>query len=112
MDPELTGICDALAAADDTGAAAEPMRDGRTSAAFVARANGYRGLAITCREPGRALPEHHHTPADTPERVDPESVAAASSLAVGVVRVLDRELSRRGVARPAVGSEPALTASA
>ncbi len=108
MDPELAGICAALA----EGTGAEPMRDGRTSAAFVARANGYRGLAITCREPDRALPEHHHTPADTPDRVNPAAVASASALAVDVIRVLDRELSRRRAPAREAGSEPAVATPA
>jgi hypothetical protein len=108
MDPELTGICEALAAGGPEGPAPEPMRDGRTSAAFAARANGYRSLAITCREPGRALPEHHHTPADTVERVDPLAVAAASALAVDVVRVLDRELARRSAGSRPAAAETAL----
>ena len=108
MDPELTEICEALAAGGPEGPAPEPMRDGRTSAAFVARANGYRSLAITCRESGRALPEHHHTPGDTVDRVDPEAVAAASGLAVDVARVLDRDLSRRSGGTRPVTAEPAL----
>ena len=109
MDPELSGICEALAGG---GPGAEPMRDGRASAAFVARANGYRGLAITCREPGRALPEHHHTPGDTVDRVDAQSVSAASALAVDVARVLDRELSRLSAGNHPALAERAVAASA
>ncbi len=102
MDRGLGGLLAALAEAEgddngDDGAAApraKPMRDGRTSAAFVARAGGYRALPLTCREPGRALPEHHHTPADTPDAVDPDAVAAVAALAADAVRLLDRDVGR------------------
>ncbi|MFN8151032.1 MAG: M28 family peptidase [Solirubrobacterales bacterium] len=102
MDRGLGGLVAALAEADggdsgDDGVAApreKPMRDGRTSAAFVARANGYRALPLTCRESIRALPEHHHTPADTPDAVDPDAVAAVASLAADAVRLLDRDVGR------------------
>jgi hypothetical protein len=92
LDPELAGLCAALAGEDGgTG----PMRDGRTSAAFVARAYKFRALALTCREPGRALPQGFHTPRDSPAAVGPASVEAAAELAAGIVRLLDRDLGRR-----------------
>ena len=95
MDPELLGICEALSEADAETPRAEPLRDGRISAACVARAFGFRAVPITCREPGRALPEYLHTPADTPANVDPDSIEAAASFAVDAVRLLDRDLARR-----------------
>lgn len=95
MDPELLGICEALSEADSETPRAEPLRDGRTSAACVARTLGFRAIPITCREPGRALPEYHHTPADTPANVDPGSIEAAASFAVDAVRLLDRDVARR-----------------
>lgn len=95
MDRELAGLVNDLAGtAGEEGRRAEPLRDGRISAAFVARAYGYRALPLTSREPGRALPEHHHTPGDTPEEVDPEAIAAVTSLAADAIRLLDRELGR------------------
>ena len=95
MDSELLAICEALSEADAETPRAEPLRDGRISAACVARAFGFRAVPITCRESGRALPEHLHTPADTPANVDPDSIEAAASFAVDVVRLLDRDLGRR-----------------
>jgi hypothetical protein len=95
MDPELAGLVDALSAdAAEGERRAEPMRDGGTSAAFVARAYGYRALPLTSREPGRARAEHHHSPADVPEETDPASIAAVAALAADAVRLLDREVGR------------------
>jgi hypothetical protein len=96
MDRELASLCAALAG----DGPAEPMRDGRTSAAFVARAYKFRALPITCREPGRALPEDWHTRNDLPEEVDPAAVQAAADLASGLVRLLDRDLARSAAKAP------------
>ncbi|MCB8969682.1 MAG: M28 family metallopeptidase [Solirubrobacterales bacterium] len=96
MDRGLSGLFDALAEENEDGdeRRAEPMRDGRTSAAFVARAYGYRALPLTSREPGRALPSHHHTPDDLPEEVDPGAIAAVADMAADAIRLLDRDLGR------------------
>jgi hypothetical protein len=100
LDRELAELCAALAAGG--GHEAEPMRDGRTSAAYVARVHGFRAMALTCREPGRALPEGFHTPADTPDAIDPVAVEAAAALAADLVGLLDRDVARkRGAATPA-----------
>ncbi len=104
LDAELAGLCEVLTAA--AGRSGGPMRDGRTSAAFVARAYRFRSLALTCREPGRALPDGFHTPRDLPGAVDPAAVEAAAELAAGLVRLLDRDLGRRE-ARPAEAATPA-----
>jgi hypothetical protein len=93
LDRELAELCQALAASGDDDA--KSMRDGRTSAAFVARAYKFRALALTCREPGRALPDGFHTPRDTPEGVDPAAVEAAAALASDLIRLLDRDVGRR-----------------
>jgi hypothetical protein len=103
LDSELAGLCAALAG-DDEGAG--PMRDGRTSAAFVARAYKLRALALTCREPGRALPAGFHTPRDVPDAVDPAAVEAAAALVAGIVGLLDRDLGRRA---PEPEPDPAAT---
>jgi hypothetical protein len=108
MDKELAELCAALVEAGE--GRAEPMRDGRTSAAYVARAYKLRALPITCREPGRALPEDFHTPRDTPEAVDPAAIAAAASLATDLIRLLDRDVGRRAT-KPALATEPAPAAA-
>lgn len=101
FDPGLAGLVDAVA----DGGRAEPIRDGRTSAAFVARAHGYRALPLTAREPGRALPTSHHTPEDTAAETDPEVIAAVAALATDAIRLLDRDLGREPAADDA-GAEP------
>lgn len=94
LDRELAGLVDALAGDEEGDRRAQPMRDGRISAALVARAYGYRALPLTSREEGRALPKFHHSPADTPDEVDPKSIAAVAALAADTVRLLDRDVGR------------------
>lgn len=112
LDPQLAELCAAVAIAHDPGGAgdrldAEPVRDGRATAALVARAYGFPAIAITCREPGRPLPAAHHTPADVPATVDPEAVARAARFAAEAIRLLDRDLRRAAPATSAAG--PAAT---
>ena len=104
MSPELGGLCEALSEGPDGEARAEPLRDGRTSAAFVARAYKFRALPLTCREPGRAVPEDFHTPGDTPGNVDPASVEAAAGLALDLIRLLDRDRGRAARGAPPGGA--------
>ena len=111
FDAELAELCAAVAIAHDRGEeryGAEPIRDGRTSAAFVARAYGYRAIAITCREGGEVLPVGHHTPADTPESLDPAAIGRAAEFAVEAIRLLDRDLGR---SRQSAEAEPAATSA-
>ena len=85
----------------------EPLRDARATAAIVARAYRYPAIAITCREPGEALPAGHHTPADVPASVDSEAVERAARFAVEAIRLLDRELGRDGAAEATAAAGPA-----
>ncbi len=96
MGAELTELFAALAGdGEDEERRAEPMRDGRTSAAFVARAYGYPAMPLTAREEGRSLPRHHHSPDDTPDDVDPAAIAAVATFAADAIKLLDLELGRR-----------------
>lgn len=96
MDPELGRLCEAIAlAGDGDERPVEAVRDGSISAAWVARAYGYAAIAVTCREGGRALPLHHHTPADAPANVDPEAIERAASFVEQLVRLLDRDIARK-----------------
>ena len=111
LDPKLAELCAAVAIAHDSGEDAydaEPLRDARATAAIVARAYRYPAIAITCREPGEALPAGHHTPADVPASVDSEAVERAARFAVEAIRLLDRDLGREktptGAAGPAATS--------
>ena len=116
LDRGLAELCAAVALADESGDDdgegndAGPIRDGRTSAAAIARAYRYPAIAITCREGREPLPARHHTPADTPDAVDPAAVERAARFAVAAVRLLDRDLGRSEGTKPAVG-EPAATSA-
>lgn len=114
-DPALVDLCEALGSGGGAYAA-EPMRHGYASAAAAARARKLRAIAITCREPGQPLPDEHRTPRDTPQGIDAERIGRAANFAVGLVRLLDREVGRRAP-QAADGQEPepappATTASA
>ena len=112
LDTRLAELCAAVAIAHDGDADdfdAEPIRDARATAAIVARAYRYPAIAITCREPGLALPRGHHTPADVPGEVDPRAVERAARLAVDAIRLLDRDLGRAGAATGA--AEPAASSA-
>jgi Peptidase family M28 len=114
FDSELIELCAAVAIAHDVGEDAydaEPIRDGRISAAHVARAYGYRATSITCREGSEALPRGYHTPDDTPDGVDPDAVARAAEFAVEVVGLLDRDLARAGSGVSSDAAEPAATSA-
>lgn len=96
MDLDLVRLCEAIALASESPEEApEPIRDGFISAASVAGAHGQPAIAITCREPGLALPPDHHTPADVSEAIDPESIARAADLAEQLIRLLARDLARK-----------------
>lgn len=113
MDPGLVALAEAIALAAEPGdPALAPIRTGASSAAFVAAAYKVRAISITCREPGRALPEGHHTGRDTPANVDEGSIEAASRFAEQLVRLLDRDLvrSRSAAADANLAGEDALVA--
>jgi hypothetical protein len=112
LDPGLAELCAAVALADadgnegDEGDAPGPIRDGRISAAAIARAYRFPAIAITCREGREALPAGHHTLADTPDALDPAAIERAAAFAVAAVRLLDRDLgrSKRAATEPAATS--------
>ncbi len=105
MDAYLLELCEAIAMAGDEEDAqgAKAIRNGAISAASTARTYKFPAVAITCREGAEAYPAGHHSPSDTPANVDPAAIDRATSFAVDVVRLLDRDLSRRAGAteRPA-----------
>lgn len=96
LEGELIALCQAIEIADG-GERLRPaaVRDGAISAALVARAHGYPAIAVTSREGKEPMPLLHHTPEDTPERVDPQAIDRAASFTVELVRLLDRDLARR-----------------
>lgn len=108
LDSELVELSEVLSQGDSDGEGrrAAGLRDGGTSAALVARAHGFRAMAITCREGVQAVPTNHHTPADTPDQIDPAAIARADSLVVDVIRLLDRGLGRRATSADAQAATP------
>lgn len=97
LDPGLAGMLDALA----EDGPARPLSPGPAGGAAMAAGRGIAATALTTREGQEFFPPAHNTPADTAESVEFESVAAVVELAVGVVRLLDRE-----AARLTAGDEP------
>lgn len=96
MDPYLVELCEAIAmATTDQEEGPRPIRNGGISAASMARSHKFAAVAITSREGDEAFPAGHHTPADTADRVDQAAIERATSLVVNMVRLLDRDLSRR-----------------
>jgi hypothetical protein len=68
------------------------------SAASLAGAYGYPSIALTARQGDGFVPVGHHTPADTPESIDPEAIESVAGLAVDLIRLLDRDVGRRAAA--------------
>ena len=98
MDAYLLEFCEAIAMAgieEDGEHGARAVRNGAISAASMARGYKFPAVAITSREGAEAYPAAHHSPSDKPESVDPAAILRAAALAVNVVRLLDRDLSRR-----------------
>ncbi len=74
------------------------LRIAPASTASIAGAYGYPAIALTARQGDGFVPVGHHTPADTPDEVDPETIEAVAGLAVDLIRLLDRDVGRRGTA--------------
>lgn len=97
MDRRMVELAAAIADADREGDAryrAAPLRRATSSDAFGAAARGWRALALTCLEPGADLPEGHHTAADTPDRLDRDSMSRAGDFAAELIGALDRDVAR------------------
>jgi Peptidase family M28 len=94
----LAQLCEAIsaAAAEDGGApAATPVSLATASDALPPTIAGYPAITIR-RLADTGLPGlEHHTGNDTPERIDPDALAAAERFAQELVRQLDRDIGRR-----------------
>jgi peptidase M28-like protein len=95
LDRELAELCQALAGADERFAA-EPMRYSLFDDALPAQVRGLRAITIT--DGYRAPWYHRHE--DVPERVDAEALTRATEFVVGLARLLDRDVGRRGDSEP------------
>lgn len=101
-DRTLIELGEALSAGQQHGDGA--LRLGPASAAGMAGSLGYPAIALTAREEGEFTAAGHHTPADRPSRLSVESIEAVAELAADMVRLLDRDLARRGGREP--GADP------
>ena len=91
LDRRLLGLCEALA---DGSPERMGLPLGPAGCASLAAEWGYPAAALTAREGLAVLPPNHHTPADRPEGISGDSIEAVAELAVDLVRLLDRELTR------------------
>ena len=80
-------------AAGEAHMGARPHQSRRTSGARAARAAGWPALAIGCLDDAGTVPRSG-SDTDTVEAVDPDAVAAALALALGIVAALDSELAQ------------------
>jgi hypothetical protein len=93
LDPGLLELCAALADGDPTRSALDVAPAG---AASLAASYGYPAIALTARERDEFVPSGVHSPADVPDGVDAEAIAAVAALAEELVRLLDRDRARTG----------------
>ena len=91
-DPVLRDLAEALSDGDPTRRSLPIAPAGDSG---LAGSLGYPALMLTAREDEEFVPAGHHTPEDTPESVDPESIDAVARFAAEIVVLLDRDLSRR-----------------
>ena len=91
-DPVLRDLCEALSDGDEERRSLRlaPAGDSALTAAY-----GYPSLMLTAREDDEFVPACHHTPADTPEALDPAAIEAVVRFAAEIVALLDRDLARR-----------------
>jgi hypothetical protein len=97
LDRRLLELCTAIATADREGPdryQAEPLVHGLAGDSMPPRVVGFRATAITCLNAEGYVPGHH-TPSDTPDRVDPAALDRAHGFALELVGALDRDVGRR-----------------
>jgi len=98
MDRRLVELCEAIAEADGEnggGYGARALRHGLAGDSIAPRVRRYATTTITCANELNFVPGYH-TAADVPERIDPEALQRAHGFTLALVRLLDREVGRRG----------------
>jgi hypothetical protein len=96
MDRRLVELCAAIADADRAGEdryGARALRIPTHTDALPAIARGFRAISIVAAEDG-LTPPYHHTPDDTPERLDAGAVTRTVEFTLELVRQLDRDMGR------------------
>jgi hypothetical protein len=97
MDGRLVELAEAVSTADRDGDdryGAEALRHGYAGDSLPARARRYPAITVSCRDEQGVAP-FQHTARDTPDRIDPKALERAHGFALEVVRLLDRDVSRR-----------------
>jgi hypothetical protein len=101
-DRRLAELCEAISAAAreaDGDLVATPATLATASDALPALLAGYPAITIQrLAADGLPTPEHH-TPADTPEAIDPEALETAEGFVSALIRQLDRDVGRRAAKR-------------
>ena len=98
-DAGLIELAQALAENPELGL--EPLRLGPAGGAAMAGARGYRAVALTARPETEFVPPFHHTLLDREATVDAVAIDRVAEVAVDMVRLLDRGLSRDAGSGPA-----------
>lgn len=97
LDRRLVELCAAIATADREDSdryQARPLAHGLAGDSMPPTVAGFPATAISCLNDLNYVPEHH-TPNDTPDRVDPAALDRAHGFALELVRALDRDVGRR-----------------
>ena len=95
MDRHLVELCEAIATTDGDRPRARALRDGYGGDGVLARARRYRSTTISCI-PADGIVPGQHTYRDVPDRIDPEALERAHGFAFDLIRLLDRDVGRRG----------------
>ncbi|UTI66025.1 hypothetical protein NBH00_07410 [Paraconexibacter antarcticus] len=93
--PQLVAAA-ARAAADEAHLRARPHASRRATGGRAARAAGWPAIAVGCVGPAGIAPGGGRD-VDTADTIDPDALDGTLELCLGLVRVLDAELSARGL---------------
>ncbi|MGH2980779.1 MAG: M28 family metallopeptidase [Solirubrobacterales bacterium] len=97
LDRRMLELCEAIATADREDGdryRARPIRIPFHSDALPANTRGFRAISVVGADDGVA-PPYYHTHADTPDKVDDNSMTRSIDFTVELVRQLDREVGRQ-----------------
>ncbi|MQA76369.1 MAG: M28 family peptidase [Solirubrobacterales bacterium] len=93
----LTELCEAIGEGRRGEAgrpAATPLSHGLATDAFAAAVRRHPATAITCLDPGAAIPPRVHTMDDAPDHIDVAAVDRAHGFTLELIGWLDRDAAR------------------
>jgi hypothetical protein len=102
LDSRLVELCDAIAAADREDGdryRARPIRIPFHTDALPVITRRFRAISLIGAEDGVG-PPYYHTHADTPDKVDDDSLTRGVDFAIELARQIDRDVGRRSTAQP------------